>query len=104
MERSSGAMGERYRVSTDVGATATLRFTGRRLAWVSERGPRNGRARVIIDGDVVGTVDLYARSRRSREAVFTWSFARDGSHVVRLKVLGSPGRQRVVVDDLYVLT
>jgi hypothetical protein len=35
--------------------------------------------------------------------VFTWSFATNGSHTIRLRVVGSPGRQRVVVDDLAVL-
>jgi subtilisin len=102
--RDPSAVGERYAVSSDAGAAASLRFTGRRIAWVSERGPRNGRAKVFIDGVLVARVDLRASAQRSREAVFAWGFGARGTHTIKVKVVPAAGRQRVVVDDLYVLS
>jgi hypothetical protein len=102
-DRPSDAIGERLRSSTDPGATATLRFTGRRVAWVAQRGPDRGRARVYIDGVHVRTVDLLASTRQPRRVVFSHGWASRGEHVIRIEVVGTAGRPRVTLDGIPTL-
>jgi subtilisin family serine protease len=90
--------------SIDSGATASLQFTGRSVAWVTTRGSTRGRARVSIDGTVVATIDLYASLTKHRQMVFAHSWTTQGVHTVSIEVLGQPsGRPRVDLDALVVV-
>jgi hypothetical protein len=90
--------------STQSGATATLQFTGRSVAWITTRAPGRGRARVIVDGTAVATIDLYSGIARHRQVVFAQSWSSQAVHTVRIQVLGQPsGRPRVDLDALVVV-
>jgi hypothetical protein len=92
------------RFSTQSGATATLQFTGRSVAWITTRAPGRGRARVIVDGIAVATIDLYSGIARHRQVVFSQSWSAQAVHTVRIQVLGQPsGRPRVDLDALIVV-
>ncbi len=81
------ASGGSYVVSDTQGASASLRFTGTGASLVTLRGPGMGKARLLVDGSPVGTVDLYAPS-----SVFsvekTISGLTDGPHILTVEVLG----------------
>jgi hypothetical protein len=101
--RASSASGGSLRYATAKSATATLTFDGRSVAWVTPRGTKFGKAKVLIDGVVVATVDLRATSTQSRRIVFARSWASSGRHTIRIKVLGTSGRPRVNLDCFVVL-
>ncbi len=91
--------------STQAGTSATLDFSGRSVAWIASRGPTRGRARVLIDGSPVATIDLYAGSTRHRQVVFAYAWASSSAHTIRIEVLGQPtGRPRVDLDALFVIS
>lgn len=73
------------------GADAKLRFTGTGVSMRTRRGPRMGHARIVVDGEVVRTVDLYAPTPRftSIEVV---SGLDPAPHVLRVSVLGKHRR------------
>ena len=98
--RFGGYTGGRVKYSVHAGATATLTFTGRSVAWVGPRGPTRGRARISIDGVAVATVDLRRSNFRARGTLFRTAWATTGTHTLTIEVLGS-GRP-VAVDEFVV--
>ncbi len=71
------------------GARAVLRFRGSSLTWFTLVGPRQGRARVFIDGTLVRRVNNYRDETRRRARRF-----RDlgpGRHRLRIVVAGKRG-------------
>lgn len=82
------------------GATATLTFRGRSIAWIGPIGQTRGRAQVAVDGKVVGIVDLRRPGFRARVTVFTKAWKSIGTHTLTIRVLGS-GRP-VAIDEFVV--
>ncbi len=99
------AGGGSYVLSDVPGATASLRFTGTGVTWITARGPSGGRAEIWIDGSLVRTTNLYASSR-----VFgvqrTVTGLSDASHLVRIRVAGTRSADAtgtsVVVDGWII--
>jgi subtilisin len=85
------------------GASLSCAFTGRGLAVVMPYGPGRGRAQIWVDGSLAGTLDMYRSTVSSRRIVLSRSWASSGPHVVRVVVLGTPGRPRVDVDAFLVI-
>lgn len=83
-------------------AYATYSFRGTSVAWVGPVGPTRGKARIILDGRLVATVDTRAATFRARDVIWAANVA-DGAHTLRVQVLGTSGRPTVAVDGLYVL-
>ena len=79
------------------GARATYTFRGRDIAWLAERGPGHGKAKVYVDGRLIGVVDLEAASDQPRRIVFTRHWSSVGSHTIRIVVSGTAGRPVVSV-------
>lgn len=92
-----------HRWPQTAGASLTYAFTGRSIGWVAATGPAFGRARVYVDGVLVGTVDLHAATTSWRTVVFAWSWATSGSHTLRIVCAGTAGHAKVGVDALVVL-
>jgi hypothetical protein len=84
------------------GASARYTFKGRSITWVAATGPTRGRARVFVDGRLIRTVDLRARSFHARVAVFSRSWRKPGRHTIRIVVLATAGRRTVSLDELVV--
>jgi hypothetical protein len=82
------ASGGAYRVASAAGRTASLRFTGTGVDWITYTGPGWGQAQVLIDGVSKGTVDLYASTSRPQSALAYRGLAA-GSHTITIKVLGT---------------
>jgi hypothetical protein len=98
--------GGTYRESPTKGATATFRFFGTGIKWVSRKGPSQGIASVTIDGVSKGNIDLYAASSQS----FTQVYAGLAStkHTIVITVTGTKnaasGDTNVAVDAFIVGT
>ena len=90
------------RFSKNAGATAKFSFSGTAVAWVAQRGPKRGKAKVYLDG-VLTKVDLYAGSLSARRIVFSASNLTAGPHKLKIVVKGTSGRPRVDVDGFVVL-
>jgi len=84
--------------SSTAGAKAKFTFTGRSIAFVSRLGPTKGRARIYVDGKLVGTIDLYSSTYKSQRVVWTRNWTTSGKHTVSIVVNGTATRPRVDVD------
>jgi hypothetical protein len=98
-----GASGGHSRTSTRAGATATLAFTGRAIAWAAPTGPTRGAARVYVDGTYRGTVNLHRTSFAGRQLVFRAAWTSSGVHTLRIVVIGTAHHPRVDVDAFAIL-
>ena len=99
----AAASGGRYRTAAVAGASATLAFTGRDVAWIAPRGPGFGKAEVWVDGVRRAVVDLAAAAPTARATVFRAHWSTRGEHRVRVRVLGTTGRPTVPLDGFAVL-
>ena len=85
--KSALASGGSWIVSNAVGAVVSYRFTGSTIIWTTQVGPDQGKAKIIIDGKVVATVDNYAEARGS---IFrTYGGLGGGAHTIRIVVVGT---------------
>jgi hypothetical protein len=71
-------------VSTAAGASASVRFTGTSFALVTQTGPGGGRARVLVDGHQVTTIDTASATRTDRVLGFQRQFAARGPHTIKV--------------------
>lgn len=90
-----------YRSSKSPRAVVRFAFTGSEVEWLTAKGPKYGKARIVIDGVDKGIVDLYAPSSQWQVAVpFTGLAA--GPHTIEVQVLGkknaASGGKAVVID------
>jgi hypothetical protein len=97
-----GYAGDAARYATAAGATATFTFTGSQVVWYGPVGPTRGKAKVLIDGAYVTTVDLHASSYTGRTAVFSKSWSTAASHTLVIEVAGTAGHPYVAIDELAV--
>ena len=86
--QTAAASGGGYRASGVAGSTTTFRFTGTSVEWVTAKGPSFGRAQVLIDGALRGTVDLYKAGAVQFKAILTYGgLAASGTHVLVIRPL-----------------
>jgi hypothetical protein len=98
----SGYAGDRVKYATHPGASATITFKGKGIAWIGPVGPTRGTARVFIDGKAVANVDLRRSSFGARAMLFANSFSAGGTHTMKI-VVTSSGRP-VAIDEIIVGT
>lgn len=90
--------GGSVKYSKSTGAWASFTFTGSAIAWVAERGPTRGSAKVYVDGVLKTTVSLYNATYQSKRIVYAANWSSNGSHTIRIVVEGTAGHPRVDVD------
>jgi hypothetical protein len=95
--------GGSVRSAMERGASFSVTFTGRGIAWVSTLGPSRGAARVYLDGLHVATIDTHSASMLYRRVVFARTWSTLGTHTLRVVAVGSAGHPRVDLDALEVL-
>lgn len=88
------------------GATATYSIEvaaarGAHLGLVMPQGPKRGRFQVLVDGDVVTTLDSLAPRNRNRVVVWHGVVGR-GDHTLAVRNLRTSGRGRIDVDAVLV--
>lgn len=99
---ASQAYGGSYTVERLGGATATVPFTGSSIQWLTVRGPQFGMARVLIDGTLNRTVNLYRSALQYRHAVVISGLS-SGAHTLQIVPTGAKGNRagtdaRVALD------
>lgn len=67
---SGGASTDAYMTTTTSQSTAVLNFTGTGIRWVSQIGPRQGSASILLDGVPQGTVSLTAPANLFQQTVW----------------------------------
>lgn len=100
--RHGSYAGNAVRYATTEGATASITFTGSRIAWKGPVGPTRGKARVSIDGKVVKTVNLKRSSFAASTTIYSVSWKAAGRHTLEIEVLATPGQKPVAIDELVV--
>jgi hypothetical protein len=98
---STSYSGGSARTATAAGASASYTFSGRAFAVVVRRDPSYGQLRVYLDGTLVSTVDT--GSVAAYRYVITGKTFTAGTHTLKLVVVGTSGRPRVVLDALEVM-
>ena len=98
----SGYIGGRAHTTNASGSLSTLTFRGDAVAWFGPVGPTRGKARVLVDGRLVATVDMYSGTFKARDMAFARNLG-DGDHTMRIETLGTSGRPTVAIDGMYVL-
>lgn len=100
-----GAFLNTLHYSSVVGATASFRFTGKEIAWISNLGPNRGQALVYIDDILRETVDLFSPECQMRRPVFN-AYSDDNPHTIRIEVAGTKNVQatgyRVDIDGIAI--
>lgn len=76
-----------FRTSKTANATATYKFSGTNVTWVTRKGTAQGRASVTIDGVSKGIVDLYSATPQTFAQGYTGLAAK--THTLVVKVLGT---------------
>lgn len=94
--------GGAVRYASRAGATASITFTGSRIAWYGPVGPTRGRARVRIDGVAVTAVDLKEPTFRASVALYSVTWKAAGRHTFSIEVIGTPDDRIVAIDELVV--
>ena len=85
--RVGHASGGSYAVARREGASARIAFDGPGVDWITVTGPDRGRARIIVDGEVLRTVDLFS-AERAYGVVRTVGGLGDSAHVLRIVATG----------------
>ncbi len=98
-EFDAGLSASRQTATEQTGATASLWFTGTRIGWYGERGPRGGKARVYINGVEAGVVDLSAGEVSTGARVFDSGVLGAGLHEIVVEALEG----RVTIDYFDVV-
>ena len=96
--RSPALWGGRAMRSSSAGATASITFTGRSIAWVSRMGPERGKARIFVNGVRVATVDLRSSKVKNQRVVWAVTWGTAASRTVSIRVRGTAGRPWVELD------
>lgn len=99
----STAVGGGLHQADAAGASARLAFFGRDVAWIAERGPGMGRAKVYVDGVLRTTIDLAAGVDTTRAVVYRFHWKTAGSRVIRIVVEGTVGHPTVTLDGFLIL-
>jgi hypothetical protein len=99
---STSYSGGSARTALGVGFSATYAFTGRGIAVLMSRDPTYGQVKLYLDGTYLGTVDTNATTRGYRYVAYAKAFTA-GSHTLKVVVVGTSGRPRVVLDGFEVL-
>ncbi len=84
------------------GASATFTYTGAVAAWVSETGPKRGKAKVYQDGVLKATVNLHAKKNHGARVMWSNWFPTVAKHTLKIVVVGTKGHPRVDVDAFLV--
>ncbi len=84
--------------SSQAGATVSYTFTGRAISVVGTRGPDRGRARIYINGNLIGMVDLYQSNKQAGIVLYSHSWARSKTRTIKVVVVDTDSRPRVDID------
>ena len=71
------------------GDSASITFTGTRIAFYGVKDPQHGIGAISIDGGPETMVDFFAGTRSGNQLMFTSAVLPAGSHTFRIRVTGT---------------
>lgn len=80
----SGAM-----VAEDASSSVSLTFNGTSILWIAFKDPYSGIAKVILDGTLVSTVDLFQAAAQSGVPAFSSGQLASGQHTLTIQSTGT---------------
>jgi hypothetical protein len=86
---TTAASGESLRYIDSAGGSASITFNGTYLAWVTKKSNQYGIAKVTLDGNDAGTVDLYSASAANVQSVWNTGTLANGKHTVIIQWTGT---------------
>lgn len=86
--------------TTKPNSESLLHFTGRAAGVVASTGPDRGRARIYVNDQLVGEVNLYSSTRRWQVLVFTREWAESNERVIRVVAEVTADRPLVDIDGV----
>ena len=93
--------------TTGRGTTATIRFTGTQVAWITAVGPTMGIATITIDGTAQGSVDLYSATSTTKLLKFVKTGLTQAAHTMVITSTGTRNARssgtRVDLDAIAVI-
>jgi hypothetical protein len=98
----AGSDGGYVKYASLIGKTATLKFTGSNVAWLSTQSPSRGSASVKLDSGSPVTYNTFSAATRPARVVAVIQGAA-GTHKLLIKVLGTAGHSRVDIDAFIFL-
>lgn len=88
----TNSVGTRYSAGSyrygGAGAAAYIAFTGTRIDWVARTGPTSGKAWLTLDGGARELVDLYSRTIKYRQTVWSRQSLSAGAHWLLIQYSG----------------
>ncbi len=95
----AGAWGGTASYTTAASASATFRCSScRSLAWVTDEDSAHGSAKVYVDGALKTTVNTRSSSAMNRVIAYSFEWASDGAHTLKIVNVATKGHPRVTVD------
>jgi len=91
--------GDDTHTTTAQGASVTLPFTGSSIALVTDKGPGQGNAQILIDGVSKGTVSTQANRPEAGQTVFTADGLSAGAHNIQVV---SAGGGQLSIDSFQI--
>jgi hypothetical protein len=79
-------------LSMERGSRATFNFSGTGIRWIGYQDEWSGKAKVMLDGALVATVNTYASPARFQAVVFEKTGLSAGSHTLVIEVAGNSER------------
>ena len=95
---ASYVSGGSLKYASAAGRSASFTFTGSSVGWVGYRGPNRGSAKVYVDGVLFKTVSLYSSSYLAKPVVYSVKWGGNGTHTIKIVVVGTAGHPRVDLD------
>ncbi len=73
----------------DKAGSASITFTGTYLSWIAQKSDQGGIAKVTVDGENKGTVDLYSATTGNAQSVWNTGTLAGGTHTVTIEWTGT---------------
>jgi hypothetical protein len=100
---SASSSGGSVKYALVAGASASMTFSGRAVAWVTTLRPTSGVARVYIDGLLAATIDTTSATTVYRQVVYSRAWSSYTTHTIKIVVVGTAGRPRVDLDAFELI-
>jgi hypothetical protein len=95
----TGAWGGTAKYATAASASAAFSCAScDAIAWVTDEDSQHGSAKVYVDGVLQATVNTRASSKRNRVIAYSFAWASDGPHTLKVVNVATAGHPRVTVD------
>jgi len=95
----AGGWGGTAKYTAAASASATFHCSScRAIAWVTDEDSAHGSAKVYVDGALKAIVNTRSSSALNRVLAYTFEWASDGAHALKITNVATSGHPRATVD------